>query len=39
MRGKSGTIREVASEHRLAKLGQYSAIDFHSPGAGKPDMD
>lgn len=39
MRGKSGTIREVASEHRLAKLGQYSAIDFHSPGAAKPDLD
>ncbi|MDO8732313.1 MAG: class II fructose-bisphosphatase [Actinomycetota bacterium] len=39
MRGKSGTIREVKSEHSLAKLGQYSAVDFHSPGAGQPDPD
>ncbi|MDO9485167.1 MAG: class II fructose-bisphosphatase [Actinomycetota bacterium] len=39
MRGKSGTIREVKSEHRLAKLSQYSAVDFQSPGAGKPDLD
>jgi len=28
MRSKSGTIREVASEHRLDKLGQYAVIDF-----------
>lgn len=39
MRGKSGTIREVKSEHSLAKLSQYSAVDFHSPGAGQPDPD
>ncbi len=39
MRGKSGTIREVKSEHSLAKLGQYSAVDFHSPGTGQPDLD
>lgn len=31
MRGKSGTIREVRSEHRLAKLSRYSAVDFGSP--------
>jgi len=28
MRSKSGTIREVASEHRLDKLGRYAVIDF-----------
>lgn len=28
MRSKSGTIREVNSEHRLSKLGRYAAIDF-----------
>lgn len=28
MRSKSGTIRRVSSEHRLHKLGAYSAIDF-----------
>jgi fructose-1,6-bisphosphatase II len=28
MRSKSGTIREVRSEHRLAKLSTYSAVDF-----------
>ncbi|MFM8515821.1 MAG: class II fructose-bisphosphatase [Actinomycetota bacterium] len=28
MRGKSGTIREVKSEHRLAKLSRYSSVDF-----------
>ena len=39
MRGKSGTIREVKSEHSLAKLGQYSAVDFQSPGTGQPDLD
>jgi len=39
MRGKSGTIREVKSEHSLAKLGQYSAVDFESPGTGQPDLD
>ncbi|MDP2287133.1 MAG: class II fructose-bisphosphatase [Actinomycetota bacterium] len=39
MRGKSGTIREVKSEHSLAKLSQYSAVDFESPGTGQPDLD
>jgi fructose-1,6-bisphosphatase II len=28
MRSKSGTIREIKSEHRIAKLSRYSAIDF-----------
>lgn len=28
MRSKSGTIREVASEHRLDKLGKYAVVDF-----------
>ena len=28
MRGKSGTIRKVESEHKLTKLRRYSAIDF-----------
>ena len=32
MRSKSGTIREVRSEHRLAKLATYSAVDFSSAG-------
>ena len=31
MRSKSGTIREVASEHRLDKLGAYATVDFTSP--------
>lgn len=32
MRSKSGTIRDVRSEHRLEKLSQYSAVDFTSAG-------
>jgi fructose-1,6-bisphosphatase II len=28
MRSKSGTIREVASEHRLDKLSKYAVVDF-----------
>ncbi len=28
MRSKSGTIREVRSEHRLAKLSTYASVDF-----------
>ncbi len=28
MRSKSGTIREVRSEHRIAKLSTYSSVDF-----------
>jgi fructose-1,6-bisphosphatase II len=34
MRSKSGTIRDVRSEHRLEKLGRYSAVDFGSGGSG-----
>lgn len=30
MRGKSGTIRDVMSEHRLSKLATYAAVDFES---------
>lgn len=29
MRSKSGTIREVISEHRLDKLGAYASVDFN----------
>jgi len=32
MRSKSGTIREVRSEHRLDKLSSYSAVDFSTTG-------
>ena len=28
MRSRSGTIREISSEHRLSKLRDHSAIDF-----------
>lgn len=28
MRSKSGTVREIKSEHRIAKLSRYSAVDF-----------
>jgi fructose-1,6-bisphosphatase II len=28
MRSKSGTVRQISSEHRLSKLRAYSAIDF-----------
>jgi len=31
MRSKSGTIRNIHSEHRLTKLRAYSAIDFERP--------
>lgn len=34
MRSKSGTIREVRSEHRLAKLSTYASVDFSSAGGG-----
>jgi len=30
MRSKSGTIREVISEHRLTKLATYATVDFES---------
>ena len=33
MRSKSGTIRDVRSEHRLAKLSTYAAVDFGGRGA------
>jgi fructose-1,6-bisphosphatase II len=32
MRSKSGTIREVRSEHHIAKLSAYSTVDFQSAG-------
>jgi len=32
MRSKSGTIRDIRSEHRIAKLAAYSAVDFQSAG-------
>ncbi|GLW07403.1 fructose-1,6-bisphosphatase [Microtetraspora sp. NBRC 13810] len=32
MRGRSGTIRKVESEHQLSKLRAYSAINFDSAG-------
>lgn len=32
MRSKSGTIRDIRSEHRIAKLAAYASIDFESPG-------
>ena len=32
MRGKSGTIRKVESEHKLTKLRAYSAINFDHAG-------
>ena len=28
MRGRSGTIRSIISEHQLEKLKSYAAIDF-----------
>ena len=28
MRGRSGTIRSITSEHQLAKLKTYASIDF-----------
>ncbi len=31
MRGKSGTIRELRSEHRADKLASYALVDFPSP--------
>jgi fructose-1,6-bisphosphatase II len=31
MRSKSGTIRNIHSEHRLSKLRAYSTIDFDRP--------
>jgi len=37
MRSKSGTIREVRSEHRLAKLSRYSSVDFSSAGGSATD--
>jgi len=32
MRSKSGTIREIGSEHQLDKLGRYAVVDFGSTG-------
>ena len=36
MRSRSGTIREVRSEHRLAKLSTYASVDFSSAGGHHP---
>jgi fructose-1,6-bisphosphatase II len=30
MRGRSGTIRSIVSEHKLGKLKSYAAIDFEN---------
>ena len=30
MRSRSGTIRSIASDHKLQKLRSYAAVDFHS---------
>ena len=35
MRSKSGTIREVRSEHRLAKLSTYASVDFGGAGSSQ----
>jgi fructose-1,6-bisphosphatase II len=32
MRSKSGTIRDIRSEHRLAQLSTYASVDFSSAG-------
>jgi fructose-1,6-bisphosphatase II len=32
MRSKSGTIRNIYSDHRLSKLRAYSSIDFDKHG-------
>jgi fructose-1,6-bisphosphatase II len=34
MRSKSGTIRELRSEHRLNKLSTYASVDFSGPRRG-----
>lgn len=31
MRSKSGTIRQIDSQHRLSKLRAYSSVDFERP--------
>ena len=36
MRSKSGTIRDVRSEHRLEKLSSYASVDFASAGGSHP---
>jgi len=36
MRSKSGTIREVRSEHRLEKLSTYASVDFSGTGSFGP---
>ncbi|KIH96992.1 fructose 1,6-bisphosphatase [Streptomonospora alba] len=33
MRGRTGTVRQVRSEHRLAKLAAFSGVDFASPAS------
>ena len=36
MRSKSGTIRDVRSEHRIEKLSSYASVDFASAGGSHP---
>lgn len=38
MRSKSGTVRMIDAYHRLAKLGEYSSIDFHGVDGAVPPM-
>ncbi|MDA0566006.1 class II fructose-bisphosphatase [Streptomonospora sp. S1-112] len=35
MRGRSGTVRQIRSEHRLAKLAGYSGVDFGAIAAAR----
>jgi fructose-1,6-bisphosphatase II len=35
MRARSGTIRQITSEHRFGKLGAYSAVDFKHGALGE----
>ena len=37
MRSRSGTIRDVRSEHRLSKLSTYSSVDFGGSASGRTD--
>ena len=37
MRSRSGTIRDVRSEHRLSKLSTYSSVDFGGSTSGRTD--
>ena len=37
MRSKSGTVRMIDAWHRLAKLREYSAVDFGAAGGADED--